>query len=120
MADNNVRQRKITLEKAEGTITVTRANYAGGARNEEESYSQKIDVPIFNTTPAKVRVAAGVTRNVGDFNSVRVDVSIEMPCYPEMSEIRRVYSLLSAEAERLVNQELGKEALVPDYVQGSK
>lgn len=33
--------------------------------------------------PAYVRVALGKTYNMGDFNSLRIDVSVTLPCLPE-------------------------------------
>lgn len=48
-----------------------------------------IDVPKLDVSdhPAMVRISKGVTRNLGDFNSIRCDISIEMPCYPARSII---------------------------------
>ena len=33
--------------------------------------------------PAYVKVGAGMTINLGDFNSLRIDVSVSLPCLPE-------------------------------------
>lgn len=87
----------------EGMIFVRRAAY--GVETEER---ERIRVPVFRTAPARVRVCGSVTRNLGDFNSARVEVSIEMPCYPEESEVRRVYDWASALLDEMVPAELAK------------
>ena len=44
---------------------------------------ETIQIRPFATDPAKVRVGRGVTINMGNFESARIDISIEMPCYVE-------------------------------------
>jgi hypothetical protein len=44
---------------------------------------------------AKVRVGGGVTRNMGDYESVRCHVEIEMPCVPEWDSVNEMYAELS-------------------------
>jgi hypothetical protein len=43
----------------------------------------------YDQPTCNVGVKAGVTRNLGNYNSVRVDVSLYMPCYP--AELEEVY-----------------------------
>lgn len=90
---------------AEGFQQVTRRNYDKSVTTEME----KIRVPGFKgIEPARVRLGGSVTRNLGDFNSARVEVMIEMPCLPEMSEVQRVYDMLSEKLDELIPQELLK------------
>lgn len=71
---------------ARSTKTITTRIYG---RDEEEITE---DVEYFETEPAKVRIANGVTRSLADVNGgnsyefVRVDVAIEVPCYREHVE----------------------------------
>ncbi len=44
----------------------------------EEETKETVQVPVFGTEVARIRVNAGTTRNLGDYNSARVDVMIEM------------------------------------------
>jgi hypothetical protein len=44
---------------------------------------RETEVHIFETEPAYVRVNGGTTKNLGNFESLRVDVSISVPCYVE-------------------------------------
>lgn len=40
----------------------------------------------FVTEPTLLRVGFGVTENLGDFESLRVDISLTIPCYREELE----------------------------------
>ncbi len=42
-----------------------------------------VKVVKFETTPAIVRRGYGLTMNLGNFESARIDVSVEVPCYLE-------------------------------------
>ena len=33
---------------------------------------------------ARVRVSGGITKNMGEFEFIRVDVSVDMPCLPDL------------------------------------
>jgi hypothetical protein len=74
--------------------------------NKEESETSSEDYHQFTTEPAYVRVGSGVTKNLGNFESLRVDVSITMPCYPE--EIDAVYRDLSEKVSSLLDEEVSK------------
>jgi hypothetical protein len=65
-----------------------------------------VKVPVFHTQPARVRVCGSVTRNLGDYNSARVEVSIEVPCNPEASEIDRAYQWASDKLDTYIPQQL--------------
>jgi len=62
-----------------------------------------IDVHQFETTPARVRVGLGLTINRGNFESARIDVSVELPCYKE--EVEEVYRV----AQQFVEERIQKE-----------
>ena len=42
-----------------------------------------LDVEVFQADPAFVRISHGVTKNIGDYESLRVDVAVTVPCYRE-------------------------------------
>lgn len=84
-------RRRIDLRGAEATIVVRRANYGMGAEEELET----VQVPRFETEPARVKVEGGLTRHMGDNNYVKINVMLELPCLPEASEIDRAYGLAS-------------------------
>lgn len=54
--------------------------------------STQSDVDALQRDPAYVTVTAGVTRNLGNFNSAKISVSIHYPCDP--GKIDDVYPLL--------------------------
>lgn len=82
-----------------------------GRDTAEETIRDTDDAEVFKfeTDPAYVRVSAGVTRQIRDYESLRVDVAISMPCYKEQvqdtfNEVReRVADFLEQE----VNEYLG-------------
>ncbi len=67
---------------------------------------ETISVPRFEGYTARVRVEGSVTRNMGDFNSVRVACAIEMPCYPTLEEVDRCYQWCSDKVDEKVLNEL--------------
>lgn len=91
------------LHVAEGFVQVHRTAYGV-----EEESREVIRVPLFHTEPARVRVVAGTTRNLGDYNSARVEVMVEMPCYPEPTEIQRTYEFITGTIDQIFPQELEK------------
>lgn len=95
------RRRAINVESHEGTIEVTRVAYG-----QEETELETIRVPTFATDPAHVKVNGSVTRNMGDYNSVRVEVAVDFPVLPVMSEVERVYGILAQWVEGRLQNEL--------------
>jgi hypothetical protein len=95
--------RALDLDVPEGTVTVHRTVYGQDVERRET-----IRVPAFATTPARVRVCGSVTRNLGNYNSARVEVSVEVPCYPEQSEIEAAYNFASGLIDRYIPAELDK------------
>lgn len=87
---------------ADGWVYTRRVAYNG----EPVEQREKIRVPIFNKDPARVRVSGGVTQNMGDYNSARVDVMVELPCLPEVSEIDRAYHTASQMVDGFLTREL--------------
>lgn len=63
-----------------------------------------IEVTQFVTEPAYVRVSAGVTKKLADYESLRVDVSMSVPCYVE--EIDTVFPRVAARVSELLTEEV--------------
>ena len=51
--------------------------------NQETEDREHIEIRPFATVPAKVQVKLGRTINLGNYESARIDVSMEIPCYRE-------------------------------------
>lgn len=66
---------------------------------------QIIEVSTFpeGTVPAYVHVGAGRTINLGDYNSLKLDVSITLPCYVE--EVEDVRNTLSTRVSEILAEE---------------
>jgi hypothetical protein len=90
------------LASARGTMLVRRTSYG----QQEDVTQETIEVPRFETPPAYVRVSGGVTRNLGDYNSAKVEVSVQLPCYPEETEIDRAYRYASDLVDNLIRREM--------------
>ncbi len=105
MVERIRRTRKEVDSTVESLLTVM----SSGVGVEEEK-RKVIEVRRFATEPAYVRVNAGVTKNLGNYESLRVDVSLTVPCYAEeLGKVqKRVASLVADMLDEEVDQYLGK------------
>lgn len=85
---------------AEESVLVTAT--AAGLDNKIETKR----IRKFVTEPAYVRVGNGVTKNLGNYESLRLDVSISMPCYRE--EVDAVFTKLSEQVGKMLDTEISK------------
>lgn len=90
-----------TPQGAVGYVHTSRTLY-----DQETSEQETIRVPVFHTDPARVRVGGAVTQSLGSFNFVKIEVAVEMPCLPEISEIERVYQECSEMVDAMCRREL--------------
>lgn len=99
------RTRREVERTEEALLTVT----ASGVGIDDEK-RKSIEVRKFETDPAYVRVNAGVTKNLGNYESLRVDVSLTVPCYVEEMERvqKRTAELVADMLDAEVEQYLGK------------
>jgi hypothetical protein len=70
----------------------------------EKHRAEVLQVRKFAVEPAYVRVNAGSTKNMGNYESLRVDVSISVPCYAE--EIDKVVPLVADKVAQFLEDEL--------------
>lgn len=91
---------KREVQKIEtGSISVYTSSF--GAEKEKR---EEIEVGKFLTEPAYIRVNAGKTVNLGQYESFRIDVSITVPCYIE--EIETVQPRVSDMVARMLEDEM--------------
>lgn len=99
------RRRKVNVATetivADGVVEVHRSMYGA-----EHHRLEKVSVPHFSEEPGRVMVEGSVTRNLGDFNSVRVTVAVSLPCYPVASEIDRAKAFASEKVDQYIQDEL--------------
>ena len=89
-----------------GSIIVER-QYRIPTEAEPTKYETKtLRTPVmrFLTQPAKVTVKYGATLNIGNYESARVDVAVEMPCYSE--DVDETYRLVSDYAGTLIESQV--------------
>lgn len=72
----------------------------------EEAGNSNRESMGFSSEPAFIKVGAGVTKNLGDFESLRVDVAITMPCRVE--DIDTTYEELSTKVADMLDSEVDK------------
>jgi len=88
-------RRITTVSDRKGTIPET---------SQEAPAGRRVRFPP-GEEPAYVSVAAGRTINMGDFNTLRLDVSITLPCRADNQSIEDTYE----QASDLVAEYLGEE-----------
>lgn len=75
--------KKEGLTTMEGKEVITVLRTKSDVVLSDESEDNTISVRRFKTHPAFVEVRAGVTKNCGNFEFLRLDVSVRLPCYSE-------------------------------------
>jgi len=65
-----------------------------------------VEVKKFETTPAVVRRGYGLTLNQGNYESARIDVSVEVPCY--LSDIAKADKWAAQFCEDRVRKEVAE------------
>lgn len=94
------------VEGEERPVVVTIDNRFKRARGDEvcvTAAEEQVEVRKFLTRPAVVRRGYGVTLNLGNFESARIDVTVEVPCY--LLDIERA----SKWAEKFVGEKMAEE-----------
>ena len=87
------------LLTAEEIVNVTTI-YGGEENNRQERGKAR----KFLVEPAYVRIGAGVTKNMGDYESLRVDVAISMPVYAE--EVDNAVIAISDKVSDILDREV--------------
>lgn len=81
--------KKAQAMKATLPVAVVSTEHKSGA---ETHLTETPFVPIQTQgTPALVEVSIGLTRNLGNFESVRLHVGLTLPCNPSEEEINSAY-----------------------------
>lgn len=55
-----------------------------------------------------VTVEGGITKNLGDYNSARIAVTVSLPCEPTEEGVHKTYKQLSKLVDQLMNEEYDK------------
>jgi len=90
-------KKKIEQKEAEVVVTNT-------ILDKQNTKKKRIKIRPFVTTPATVGVKFGATIPTVDYGGVRVDVSVDCPCYVE--EMLDVYKQVHRLADELIEKEV--------------
>jgi predicted RNA-binding protein YlqC (UPF0109 family) len=74
----NEEETPLEIETREKIIEVRKTAFG-----KEEVSNERVRIRPFVSNPANISVKAGITINLGNYESGRVDVMLSMPCYPE-------------------------------------
>ena len=99
---------KEQIEGKTGTLVVTTNKTQIGTVKDDSEEREQIEVSRFATSPALVTFACGVTRNMGNYESLRMEVRVTLPCYVE--EIDDVYLTAKEWVDERLNKELSELA----------
>lgn len=77
--------------------------------------NEQADVSEIKVDPAYITVSAGVTRNLGSYNSAKISVSLHYPCDP--AKIDKAYPLIKNWVDEKITEE-GKE--IDEYLKSKK
>jgi len=64
-----------------------------------KSRDEKLVVREFEVEPARVRCSLGLTLNLGNFESLRIETGVDIPCYLEEVEQAQKFCYKTAENE---------------------
>jgi len=99
--------REQTEEEKDGAVEIQTRDAIAEVRKtvfgKEEVSSERIRIRPFISNPASISVKAGVTINLGNYESGRVDVMLTMPCYPE--EVDATYNEVKEWVDSRVDHE---------------
>lgn len=90
------RKKRATKKDVPGRIMVqTRILRRQDGEEDEEvlvDEYEEIEIQVFETDPAFVGVKAGTTKSLRQFESLRVDVTAQLPCYVERMDETFAYA----------------------------
>ena len=91
---------------AEGQVS-TSLRSRGRPAASEQVQDHVFPVQDYEGEPARVRVEGSVTRNLGDFNSVKVGVVLELPCAADLESLNVAKVFADSWVTTQISQELG-------------
>jgi len=96
---------------AESKMWVRRHYKRMGKETGDDYDENQLAVDVFETAPANVSCSMGMTINLGNYESLRVEVGVVLPCYKEEVEDaqQRCFELVEHELYKKVRE--AKEAL---------
>ena len=80
---------RIRSNRAQGNISTSHEvkDSNGNVTKSKPEVLKPVDVFTSSDTPAYVKVSGGITKNMDNFNFIRVDVSVTLPCDPTQDAV---------------------------------
>lgn len=78
------RQRRQENHRQAGRVSIRTQTVKSRMILSEHQEEVELEAELFVTDPAYVRISHGVTKNIGEYESMRIDVSVSIPCYREL------------------------------------
>lgn len=95
-----------TVKKSKGKTKIIENEK--GEKSEPFEQEEVVDEKLVDTPQANVGISLSYTKNLGDFNSVKVEVSLHMPCEPTKKDVnktaKRVEDWVNDKMEELVGK----------------
>ena len=98
------KKKRRVRKKKEKIVTMSTKVVTTSVIKGEEAEKVTKEVEVFEVEPAYVSVKAGVTRSLAQYESLRIDVSIMMPCYKEM--IDETYEAIANQVSEMLENEV--------------
>lgn len=94
--------------KRQGEAVISIRSKIGDKDAEEQVVQKRQVVDDLPEHPAHVQVGGGLTKNLGNYESAKLNVSITAPCENTDKAIRATYKHISALVEELLDVEYDK------------
>ena len=101
------------IQQDEGVFMARLSRYASGVAISEDTVEERVPTPKFEGPVARTRVAGGCTKSMGGFEFVRIDVMVEMPCYPNPQDLDETNEFASQKVTEYMTRELASIMTAP-------
>lgn len=99
------------IEGKTGSLVVTVKRTQAGSVLEDTEKRESIEITTFVTNPAYVTFACSTTKNMGNYESLRMEVRVSLPCYIE--EIDEMYNTAKDWVDTRLDKELSELTAAP-------
>jgi hypothetical protein len=97
---------KRTVKRSgEVVITTSRKKTSGDKELSSVEHTEHDSVSNLPPHPAYVEVNGGLTKNIGNYESIRIGVHVSVPCRPTISGIRKAHAKVSDLVAELIQLE---------------
>ena len=105
MSTNTAVRTRTRSRVNQGTM-VKSVERKSGSETVSKSESVERFVAIDEVSPAYVSIGGSVTKNLGDYNSVKITAQVTLPCAPTAEACRITKDLASKMVDEYVGEEL--------------